>query len=373
MWWKIPNRREKSKDSERKESGKGENLEYQEQIGQNQHAAARITGTTFKLAYSPYIMAPAEVEMSCPCVMDMNAESVQSTVDAIMLVDHADGTDCVEKPPANLGPFQSESAALPFQKPIRRSFPTPPPIEFLAASDDSEDEGGSNRLKLNRFAFKVSQSSIRSGSFPRTGHSHPGSLVTVGLAPLPKAKKSQSMSLHFAENFSNAEIGRLKKCISCDARWTTRKSANQKMAHMQSCTKKNALSDTTVRALIQKEVDAASDDDISKKGKAKASEQDDTTTTYLEKLVNGVSSKKGRRPTVLETVKTLPETRGDILARARAVLGNRQAEPFDAEPNTTQVFGQSKLVSKVPHPLASIHSTQIFAESALGHKQTLQG
>jgi hypothetical protein len=156
--------------------------------------------------------------------------------------------------------------------------------------------------------------------------------------------------------------------------------------HIQNCAKKKFLSDETVRMLIRKEIQSSSNQ--------KTTEEEDgqKLATFLETVVNEVSgTKKSRRPQILGTVKSLPETRGSILGRARAVLDtsiqHEDSVVIDARvPNLTQggrsdvpctqAFGTSMLARRAdsyPHAQSGPALTQAFGESALGHLQSNLG
>lgn len=149
------------------------------------------------------------------------------------------------------------------------------------------------------------------------------------------------------------------------------------MLHVQSCAKKNSLTDDTVRSLIRQEVAKAiaEDMELKKKNKANvASKEPEVPKTFMEAIVNDTAPKKKcRRPEVLQTVRSLTETRGTILESARMFLKNTiPASIEEANISTrTQAFAPSKL----PDALRSTSEqtqppTQIFGESALGKRVT---
>ncbi|KAG2369584.1 hypothetical protein BDR07DRAFT_528058 [Suillus spraguei] len=151
------------------------------------------------------------------------------------------------------------------------------------------------------------------------------------------------------------------------------------MIHIQNCAKKKCLSDETVRMLICNEIQSSSD--------KKTTKEDQKSATFLETVVNEVSrtrTKKGKRPQILGTVKSLPETRSGILGRARAVLDTsiqHKDSIVDAQVSNltqgggsnvpcTQVFGTSMLARRAdsyPRVQSGPALTQAFGESALSH------
>lgn len=264
------------------------------------------------------------------------------------------------------------------------TYPTPPPIATLEVplSSDSESE---SRLKLCRFAFRAppSKSKITDlGGLPCSG-----SVVAADKLPestsAPKARLKRPITHRFSNDFSDAQLASLTSCVSCNLKWTSTKTAIQKVIHIQNCAKKKFLSDETVRMLLRKEIQSCSDQ--------KSTEEGQRSVTFLETVVNEVSrTKKGRRPHILGTVKSLPETRGIILGRARAVLdtsmqhgdsvvdiqvanltqGGRSSFPC------TQAFGTSMLARRAdsyPRAQSGPVLTQAFGESALGHLQSNLG
>jgi hypothetical protein len=176
-------------------------------------------------------------------------------------------------------------------------------------------------LELSRFAYKTTPSSSRT---PDPGPSRP--------AALP----SQDPPDHLPD----PQLSRLSKCIGCGLEWTSRKTAKQKRAHIKQCAKKNALTNDTVRILIQKEIAIVSP---SQNTAASPSE-----TTLMDSVVPTAPVKKSKRQQVLPTVRSLPETRDGILGRARDILGPTNDQ---ADPHSTQQFCQSALACRnTRHP-----------------------
>ncbi|KII94849.1 hypothetical protein PLICRDRAFT_693170 [Plicaturopsis crispa FD-325 SS-3] len=233
----------------------------------------------------------------------------------------------------------------------------------ISVSSDSEGVEDGPRLKLGHFAYADAV------VVPKAGPSRTPSILTADSLSdtAPKKKPRRATSHRFADDFSEAELGKVAKCVGCDIRWTTRKSALQKMAHIQACATKNRLTDETVRLLIRREISTAVVDKpaTKRKGKEKAPSPGDdpvvvSPQTFLEDIVNeAVAKKKGKRPEIQQTVQSLSETRDEILNRAKAVLGNpagsAASRPYDDSNDLHP--------SKGPMPM-----TQAFGESALGRK-----
>ncbi|KAG2156194.1 hypothetical protein DEU56DRAFT_224120 [Suillus clintonianus] len=270
------------------------------------------------------------------------------------------------------------------------TYPTPPPIATLEVplSSDSESE---SHLKLSRFAFRAPSSKPKITDLG--GLSRSGSVVATeqipGSTSAAKARLKRPNVQRFSNDFSDKQLASLTNCVSCNLKWTSTKTASQKVIHIQNCAKKKFISDETVRTLIRKEIQSSSDQNAS--GHQKTTEGGQKPATFLETVVNEVSrTKKGRRPVVLGTVKSLPETRGSILGRARAVLDTSLqhgdsvvgaqvsgwAQGSRSDVPCTQAFGTSMLARRAdsyPRAQSGPPQTQAFGESALGCLQSNLG
>ncbi|KAH9947241.1 hypothetical protein B0H21DRAFT_822003 [Amylocystis lapponica] len=262
--------------------------------------------------------------------------------------------------------------------------------ESTLSDSDGEDI---NRLKLTQFAYnRPSQLSRHASSTSKSSLSQSASTTPVEDPPAKK-KAVRPASHRFTSDFSDAELARILKCVSCDLAWTTRKSVVEKMKHIQTCAKKHSLTDDTVRILIRQELKNSPPVSQGKgKGKPLAlePEQDAVPRTLLEDVVQDVNAKKKkRRPNVLETVKSLTETRDTILGRARQLIGDASSVPGVVTgpasetnkqpvatggwmPPPTQAFGDSALAKHHSAPTIdlqppdSLPVTQAFAPSKFG-------
>lgn len=134
----------------------------------------------------------------------------------------------------------------------------------------------------------------------------------------------------------DAQLVLLSKCVACGLHWTSKKSAKQKRTHIERCAKKNAFTKDTVTFLIQKET-------------APAVLPTHTTATLMDSVVPAAPVKKPRRQQVVPTVRSLPETRENILHRARDILGPTRVHD---DLLSTQQFGRSALARrKSQHPM----------------------
>lgn len=263
----------------------------------------------------------------------------------------------------------------------KRAVPADSPTIVNVVSSDSETEPeGQNNMGLSRFTY---QNPSRSQLIP--GLSRTSSNVMVensSIHPTHTKKTTRTTGQHrFTADFSEAGLRGLIKCVCCGERWTTRKGVAQKMAHIQSCAKKNALTDATIKILIRQEVDKvlAENPINTAKGKGKAVNPEDIlpggSQTYMEDVVRGAEPKKrGRRPEGVQSVKSVTESVEVIRDRARAVLGNHilpNTQEID-DRRQTQAFGPSRLLGQVRRDFGTSNdhpATQAFGRSALGQRQ----
>ncbi|KAJ6598915.1 hypothetical protein DFH09DRAFT_18576 [Mycena vulgaris] len=250
----------------------------------------------------------------------------------------------------------------------------------------SDDEEILPTLHLGHFAF-TNPRPLQTRNFSSSAGSNSDTQA--------KASKTgaRSSSKRLAGDFSEAELKKLVKCVSCDIAWTARKSGAQKLVHIRSCAKKNGFTDDTVRILIRKEVDNAANDAGPSKRKGKALEDAPTTrTTLLEDVVREAAPKrKGKRKETVDALKSVSETRETVLSRARMLLGsglfsdeNVQTQAFTTAPTIApepiQAFGHSRLGQRQGSKLSLFGeqdsdgeldlppATQVFAPSKLGAK-----
>ncbi|KAK0230962.1 hypothetical protein IW262DRAFT_1453886 [Armillaria fumosa] len=285
---------------------------------------------------------------------------------------------------------------------------------FNDSLENEEDEPG---LNFARFAFAAKPARKASSS------TIPSCAESVEALPKPVASKKPLRADRFAEDFTDAQLGGLLKCVCCNISWTTRKTAAQKMKHVQSCAKKNNFTDSAVRTRIHQALESMDPEDVALKGKGKAKGQDlSVPETYFHDVIHDAGPKKRtKRVEVQGTVKTLGDTRDAILQRAETIIGHSASstvhrllseednygivatqhfssstlagrmaandspmldDPWysdsDAEPYpATQIFGPSKFSAKPfstsPSPSIDepLPATQPFASSKLGSLQAV--
>ena len=205
-------------------------------------------------------------------------------------------------------------------------------------------------MNLTHFSYNNAPSSSNLIP-PRPGITRKG-CGEVG--PVLKRKSAH----RFSSDFSDADLAKLAKCVGCDLKWTARKTAHQKMIHIQACAKKNAFTDETIRILIWKEIDL-----VTAHNEAACIMTE--SNTYMEDIVaHAAPRKKGRRQRAAQTVQTIEVTRSNILNRAQALLGPSSS---DALPCTQPVGSASPRINPtIPLP------SQTFGASVLGRKYTVK-
>ncbi|KZT19264.1 hypothetical protein NEOLEDRAFT_981480 [Neolentinus lepideus HHB14362 ss-1] len=215
-----------------------------------------------------------------------------------------------------LGPAPSLPGSPREQEPKPSSQEPQPPDAISIFSSDAEHIESTNRLNIGRFSHvycsKASKAMKLTPTMSRTtseGSSDPGT------------KQSRTKPVHrFVSDFTDAELAKVVKCISCDLKWTVRKTALQKMLHIQTCARKYRLTDETVKRLIRRELDSGSEEGLS--GHNALATENRRPETYLEDVLGQeAQKKKSRRPGVQGTVKSVTDTRNAIMDRARLLLG----------------------------------------------------
>ncbi|KAI0677485.1 hypothetical protein C8Q78DRAFT_1002906 [Trametes maxima] len=276
-------------------------------------------------------------------------------------------------PPTVNGVSTPEEAHIR-EQPLAVTITSPSPEKVIGRSEDGEQ----GSLKLDHFAY-APPNPLRRTASKTPSPTDSGSVPPEGRV----VRKPKSITSHrFGDEFSDLQLARILKCVSCDLAWTTRKTVPQKMKHMQTCAKKNGLSDETVRVLLRKELDSLPPVASSSKSKSATPVPPSTPVpeTLLEEVLKDASKKKpGRRPQVLQTVKSVTETRETILDKARSLLGDSagsSAPHTTADtpvvhsreaPPATQAFSKSHVAAtRVPPEPLPADVTQVFGPSRLG-------
>lgn len=145
---------------------------------------------------------------------------------------------------------------------------------------------------------------------------------------------------------SKHDVGPLLGCVSCEVRWTIKKSAAHKWSHITTCARNKGINTSTLQRLIEKEL--LKIQQVKTNDKKTADHSDSAVAqTYMESVVAEAQPKrKQRRTETAGTLQPVGQTRTAILDRAKALLGSWEVVPCDApEPEHTQAFGRSKLAT----------------------------
>ncbi|CCM04791.1 uncharacterized protein FIBRA_06984 [Fibroporia radiculosa] len=244
-------------------------------------------------------------------------------------------------------------------------------IDKLTECSGSDDTNAPS-LNLKHFAYSrppmVSRAVTSTASTSRSN-----SVVSTEQAKRPLKKAARVMIHPFTAEFSEIDLGALRKCICCELAWTARKTLAQKLKHIKSCAKRKALTDSTVTILIRDMLAASR---IEKEASNCTTKKQDLPKTFLENVVQDDNTKrKGKRRQIVATVRHVTETRKDILGRARELISTSEASTSNRDvgtctavgelPPSTQTFGQSVLAKH--HNFGSIvfPATQFSAPSKL--------
>jgi len=116
---------------------------------------------------------------------------------------------------------------------------------------------------------------------------------------------------------------------------------------MTTCARKKGINPSTLQLLIRKELLKLRHSKTNDQRPPFSEPVNDAPQTYLEGVVaDAQRRRKQRRTDTVGTLQPISQTRAAILDRAKALLGTREAVSCDAlEPERTQSFGQSKLVT----------------------------
>jgi len=219
---------------------------------------------------------------------------------------------------------------------------------------------------LSRYSYKPPQS-LRD-MIKKRGELEAQRIAQFGpLEPLRKSKAARPAAHRFTTDFTDEDLSRILKCVSCNDRWTVRKGATAKMRHIQSCAKKHAINDEIVKRLIRAELEAPEEPKPRQKPKSSG-----VTNTLFEDALVDTRKAKGKRKQVQRTT-TLhnpEENREAILAKARSLLKEPEIR------NLSQDEGLMDLLSKSDSTMDRIQmfdfgappATQEFGRSKLGQQ-----
>ena len=256
------------------------------------------------------------------------------------------GTESLGEPPST-----SETS---LQTLSESRYATSTSVQHLVSRADTtgaQEESSEPSLSacMERFAYRQ----VRAETEPATSHT-----VHCQSASVPQVRKTdgpcqraKSLPDH---DITELDVSRLLRCVSCEARWTVRKGASNKLSHLATCARKKGITPSTLKTLIVKEnlkiQPAKTEDEITTPSNPTTA----APQTYMEAVVaNAQPRKRQRRPDATGTLQPISQTKAAILDRAKALLGTREIAPRDApasepesEPELTQTFGRSKLASE---------------------------
>jgi len=194
--------------------------------------------------------------------------------------------------------------------------------------------------------------------------------------PLRKSKAARPAAHRFTTDFTDEDLSRILKCVSCNDRWTVRKGATAKMRHIQSCAKKHGISDEIIKRLIRAELEAPEEPKPQQKAKSSG-----VTNTLFEDTLVDTGKRKNKRKQVprTTTLHNPEENREAFLAKARSLLKEPEIRnlsqdeglvellsksdstmdriqmfDFGAPPPATQEFGRSKLGQQISSATLSV-------------------
>jgi hypothetical protein len=200
--------------------------------------------------------------------------------------------------------------------------------------------------------------------------------VTIEAAPKKRATRRPD-TFPCLTALSDARLAKLSRCVSCELKWTTRKTVVEKVKHVSTCAKKHGLEDATLSALIEKELgqDAPARPSL-KKGPLKLpTDGPHSPKTLLAHVRQVEEPKKGRKPPFIGSVQN-PETAASIIrTRAREVLGLGGSGRPSSPPRLTVSgirFLSKEVIAGPAAAATELPSTQPFRKSALAVGQSKQ-
>jgi hypothetical protein len=206
----------------------------------------------------------------------------------------------------------------------------------------------------------------------RTGSSEPAPTA-------PKMRTRRPALYPCFSAFTDNQLARLSRCVSCELKWTVRKTVVEKVKHIAACAKKHHLVDETLSSLLEQETRKKPEDPQSstKKSRNKVLQDDEEAPKTLFDRVQEVDERKrGRRPAVSATVQGPAVMRNAILDRARTVLkddsmvdNNRKRSAPITNTGAPPIRLSAAAVTSVPI-MEEPPLTQPFAKSALATGQS---
>ncbi|KAF9653385.1 hypothetical protein BDM02DRAFT_3182909 [Thelephora ganbajun] len=321
---------------------------------------------SFVLSSSP------EPDLRLPSLLSKEALPKQSDVGSVISISD-DPSSEVEMFAPKFGSTATNPEPGSSRLPPPRKHPTP--VSNASSSELTTSDRSLSSSDLSRYSYMPPQS-LRD-MIKKRGELEAQRTAQFGPPePLRKSKVARPAAHRFAADFTDEDLSRVLKCVSCNDRWTVRKGAAAKMRHIQSCAKKNGIGDEIVKRLIQAELEVPEEPKPRQKPKSSG-----VTNTLLEDTLWDTGKTKNKKKQVQRTT-TLhnpAENREAILAKARSLLREPEISnlsqdeglmdllrksdstmdriqmfDFDAPPPATQEFGRSKLGQKTSSAMLSV-------------------
>ncbi|TFK75773.1 hypothetical protein BDN72DRAFT_831209 [Pluteus cervinus] len=259
----------------------------------------------------------------------------------------------------NVGSNNAGSSASPASPVIRPGLLDSGFFDDTLDKSDEDDDG----MGIGRFAYTKTTTKSK----PKVTKEPPSEPQPSIQPPETSDAGSKKKRVRIASkqqpvlDFPDAQLAKLLKCVSCDARWTSRKTVAQKVKHILSCAKKTGFSDETLRVLIKKELES-----IASLPKPAAPEQSASTSkqTFFEDIVKEAAPKRRVRREQPTELRPVGEAHDTIRRKAQVVLG----APVETaeEPARTQALIARPTIQALDLP----PPTQGFAKSSLLQNST---
>ena len=195
------------------------------------------------------------------------------------------------------------------------------PAPIYSEDIETDERAKKLRTSIGMFAYNDSRSQGSSASTRRMSRtpsfqqkSELQNSKSSSKGELQKAKKKEGYHTDYL-GIPLSDLHLILSCVSCGLMWTTRKSVDTKIVHIQKCGKKRLLSDETLRRLILRELGKLMNGTTNQ---AVPKEMG----TLLEDVIKERSVIQARKKTrtILSSIKPIVETRKDILLRAKLLL-----------------------------------------------------
>jgi hypothetical protein len=178
-------------------------------------------------------------------------------------------------------------------------------------------------------------------------HTNTTRTITAEIEAPPQKLAGKEKPIRRSENvppgLSRAEVEHLDHCVSCGAPWIIKRTASQKLFHIEKCAKKRDLSLQTIRSLLSKVKHTPGvKDDAREQGTI-------PTRSLLDHLLGEKKPAAKRRRDGVENVSVLDTEQAQTILRNKVQTIYTVAESSDENslpPPATQAFTTSKLAQR---------------------------